>query len=192
MIDENAESLMRPSSSLRQLIADAHRTPDARIGEFTRLASAVQRMRHDSNVSDSEQITRSTALWTLMRLDAGIDSALEAGGVSQKRLGDILRIFAEPHPDDVDDVELHDYFADTLREYLATLPDKRSVVLLADLASAIVRAGSVDSRGLLHTRLSGLSARTEVIVSALDWGISVQQSSGHVSDPPPLDRKSVV
>jgi hypothetical protein len=187
MTAEHPEPLKRLSSSLEQLIAESGRTPDGRIEEFTRLAGAVQRQRSRIGVSNTTRITRSTALWTLMQLDEGIKAALQSGGVDQAALGSVLSISAVPPPIDVDVAELHEDFARAMREYLATLPSQRAVVLLADLAVAIVRDGQDDSRGLLPRRLKDLRVGYDIVVPALDQLIPAPSSDPvQAISPPPL------
>ncbi len=176
-----------PSASLERLIADSGRTVDPRIGEFTRLASAVQHQRYTTGVSDTDQITRSTALWTLMQLDEDIKAALQSGGLEQAMLGSVLSISSAPHPIDVDGAELHEDFARAMRDYLAPLPGWRSLVLLVDLAAAIVRAGRDGSSGLLPGRLKNLQVDSDLVLTALEQLISaIPQEPVQATNPPSL------
>jgi hypothetical protein len=89
---------MDPSGGaiLEEIIAESGRTVGERITDFTRLATAVQADRWNRNVSDTERITRSDALWTLMELDGDIREALQQGGLDQGALGDILEVRGRP------------------------------------------------------------------------------------------------
>ncbi|MFF0014127.1 P-loop NTPase fold protein [Streptomyces sp. NPDC005374] len=189
MTDGHPEEQQRPSPTLEQLLADSHHKAGARLEEFTRWASAIQRRRKEDHVSDTDRITRSTALWTLMQLDGGIKEALESGGVSHKELGSVLSISDVQRPSTVRYPELHEFFAHDVREYLATLPAQRSVVQPADLALAIVnRAASTDSRGLLPGRLRNFKVKYDVILPALERllpGVEVE-GPGHTGNRPAL------
>jgi hypothetical protein len=122
-----------------------------------------------------------------MQLDDDIKAALRSGGLDQAGLGSILSISIAPNPTDVDVAEVHEDFAQAIREYLATLPSQRSLVLPVDLAAAIVRAGHDGSRGLLPERLKDLQVNYNVVMHALDQLISATtQQPVHATNPPPL------
>jgi hypothetical protein len=176
---------MASSDTLQQLIIESGRTPDPRIDEFTRLASAVQRMRHEENVSDTSGITRSTGLWTLMQLDPYIRIALQGGGVDQEQLGKVLSISRIPRSVGADVANLHEDFAWAMRTYLTSLSDKHKVVLLADVASAIIRSGRDDPRGLLPQRLGNLTINYDVVMLALNVAISETLQDNTPSANPP-------
>jgi hypothetical protein len=156
------------SASLEQLIAESARTADPRISEFTRLASAVQHQRYAMKVSDTDQITRTGGLWALMQLDGDIKAALQSGGLEQGTLESVLSISGAPSPVEVDGAELHAEFAQAMRDYLAALPEWRIVVLLADIAVAIVQAGRDGSSGLLPERLKNLRVDFGAMLTALE------------------------
>ena len=82
--DEGAKS----PTSLQQLIAESDHTAGQRIGEFSQLATAVQKERYERGVADTDRTTRSAALWTLMQIDTSIREALEMSRLRQKELGE--------------------------------------------------------------------------------------------------------
>jgi cell division septum initiation protein DivIVA len=174
------------STSLQQLISSSNHYPGARIGDFSRLATAVQRQRLTLGVSDQSQITRSTALWSLMQLDRGIKNALEDSGVSQAELGRVLSLRNPPEPIDVDEADLHKDFARALRTYLAGLGGQRPIEL-PDLAAAILRAVRAESSGLLRERLIDLGADIDAAITALGRLVeSGAAPEGVNSSPKPL------
>ena len=179
------------SSSLERLIADSGRQADSRVLAFTRLASAVQRDRYLRKVSDTDLITRSTALWVLMVMDRDITEALESGGLHQAQLGNILSIspgqtISETETE-TETAELHEDFTQAMRDYLGELPRQRSNVLLVDLAIAIIHAGREDPRGLLPNRLRDLNVDYRVIIPALDSLIPATfRDPDRTAGPPPL------
>ena len=186
MASEQAAGEQEWSASLQQLIRESDHTADRRIGEFTRLATGVQRQRHERGVSDTDRITRSTGLWTLMELDPDIKAALERGGVNQSELAGKLSLRTTPTPVRTDTAELHADFAGAVRAYLADRP-RRPAIDLVDLAAAIVRAGRDQSGGLLPERLKELSIDYEAVLSAVDrFRTGAHQEPGDVTDPPPL------
>jgi len=154
------------STSLQQVIAESDHIAGPRIDEFTRLAAAVQTQRFTSGASDQRPITRSTALWTLMHLDEDIRSALEKSGVDKTALGDVLSIRRVPRPSNEGSPQLHEDFTRAIRAYLSELTEQRPIEL-ADVASAIVRAGRDDSSGLLPERLERLGADRDAAMSAV-------------------------
>jgi hypothetical protein len=167
-MDNKESDSADPASGLRQLIAEHGRTADPRIENFVRVASAVQRMRRRSSASDTDRITRSTALWTLLEVDNEVAAALTKGGIDKARLGRELSISAPPREAAGQVADLHEDFAWAVRGYLATRPaEERRPVVLADVASAIIRTGR-DSRGLLPKRLNDLEVDYDVIMSELD------------------------
>src|SRR5690242_717921 len=178
-----------PTSSLERLITDSGRSADTRVWQFARLASAVQHDRYFRKESDTDLITRSTALWVLMEMDRDIKAALESGGLHQAQLGNVLSISpSQTWPEtETETAELHEDFTQAMREYLAGLPTLRSSVVLVDPAIAIIRAGRDDSRGLLPSRLRDLKANYQIMLTELDQLIPVPPSSpDHTAGPPPL------
>jgi cell division protein FtsB len=167
MTSLQAESVAERAPTLQQIIADSGHTSDQRIMDFTRLATAVQRQRLSMGVSDAPPITRSTALWVLMQLDADIKAALTEAGVDQAELGDILSISFVPAPVMVDAAELHEYFAQAMRTYLKYLSADRPIGL-TDLAAAILQAGRDDSNGLLPGRLRNLKLDFDTAITLID------------------------
>src|SRR2546430_11707085 len=153
-------------ASLEQLIAESGHSAHARVEEFGRLAAAVQAQRVTDGASNTRQVTRSTALWALMRLDTHIAAALTSGGINEADLADALSIRPDAGRTSVDEAQLHADFARALRVYLAGLSGRRSVEL-ADLALAIVRAARDGDGGLLPGLLEGLNGRQGAPVSAV-------------------------
>ena len=146
------------SPTLQGLLAEAGVTAGPRVMEFTRLASAVQRFRRRIPASDSDTITRSTALWTLMELDGDIRQALETNGLDAAAFGAKLSLGGSPLPPpiDVDAAELHNYLASALQTYLATAEVRGRPFDLPDLVAAILVAARDDPRGELRGRLAPL------------------------------------
>src|ERR1041385_3343070 len=176
-----------PSSSLERLITDSGRQADPRVWDFARLASAVQRERYERKASDTDLITRSTALWVLMDMDRDISAALESGGLNQAQLGNILSISPGQPAPDKETAELHEDFTQAMREYLGELSRQRSNVLLVDLAIAIIHAGREDSRGLLPSRLRDLRVDYPVMLTELERLIPVTfRDPSHTAGSPPL------
>ena len=167
-----------PSATLQGIIAEFGCTPGSGITEFTRLATAVQRHRRAIRVSDVDQITRSTALWTTMQLEGDIKAALQLAGVDQEALGGILSLSGVPTPIDVDTADLHEDFARAMRRYLAGLADRRPIEL-ADLAAAILHAARDDSSGLLPNRMNELDVDPDVAIGEINRLLT------RVSDQPP-------
>ncbi len=187
------------SASLQSLVVESGRSPEPRLNEFARLASAVQRQRYTDSVSDTDLVTRSTALWVLTQLDPDLETVLRKAGLDHARLGRVLSISgalqqSQKNDTEPTDANLHLDFTSALRTYLATLQKERRVVSLADLATAILRSGSGDSRGLLPSRLnehgfnvadalSGLSGLT-----AADPAPDLPSAPRSGSTPPPEPR----
>jgi hypothetical protein len=155
------------SPSLQELIADSGHSSGPRIADFTRLASAVQLERSALGVSNTDLVTRSAGLWTLMELDKDINEALRSGGVDQGALQEAISIRKAPAPIDTDVAELNEHFARAMRKYLSELSDQRAIDL-PDLAGAIVRAGRDDPIGLLPGRLRSLNIDFGTVLSAID------------------------
>jgi hypothetical protein len=138
---------------------------DRRISEFTRLAAAVQRQRHEDQVSPSERITRSTGMWTLMELDSSLKATVERGGVTQSELAEALSVQTVPTPAPTDNVQLDGGFEAAMRDYLADRPRQPTIDLL-DLAAAIVRDVRDRPGGLLPERLKHF--KYETVLSIVD------------------------
>jgi hypothetical protein len=78
--------------SVQSVIAEAGRSADARVAEFARAASAVQRHRYTTKVSDSDLVTRSTAAWVLTQLDPQLGAVLRKAGLDASRLESVLSV----------------------------------------------------------------------------------------------------
>jgi hypothetical protein len=102
-----------------------------------------------------------------MQLDEKIREALEASGVDQAALGDVLSVREAPAPMDVDAAELHALFARAMRTYLAERSGQRPIEL-PDLAVAILRAGRDDPDGLLPRRLEKLDINFDSATAAME------------------------
>jgi KAP family P-loop domain len=165
--------------SLQHLIAEYGHATSPQIKNFSGLAAAAQVARYQSKASDTKRVTRSTGLWTLMRLDNDIRRALEKSGVEEDALRDVLSLRDDPPPVDVADVELHDDFARALRRYLANLPDTRPIEL-ADLAVAILTAGRDESAGLLPERLHKLG---------VEYTRAIPRLEALIADTPATEKK---
>src|SRR2546430_1778774 len=169
-------------ASLEQLIAESGHSAHARVEEFGRLAAAVQAQRVTDGASNTRQVTRSTALWALMRLDTHIAAALTSGGINEADLADALSIRPDAGRTSVDEAQLHADFARALRVYLAGLSGRRSVEL-ADLALAIVRAARDGDGGLLPGLLKRLNVDYGALVSAIDRLIPAAGNRSGAYDP---------
>lgn len=172
--------------ALRDLIAESGHTEGKQIDNFTRLATAVQHDRYARGVSDTEYVTRSTGLWTLMELDPEIRAALEKGGVHLTQLSSMLSVRGAPAPARTKGAVLHDDFARAVREYLVDRPLQPPIGLM-DLAAAILRAGRFQPGGLLPKRLGDLSIDYDVALTAVDkYHINKPPRSGERGNRPQL------
>lgn len=166
-----AGSAAERAATLQSVIAESGHSPDPRVVEFGRTASAVQHHRYTTGVSDTDLVTRSTALWVLMQLDPQLDSVLQSAGLDpaglrselsiSRSLDDVMKAVDKPTG------RLHPDFAAALRRHLETLPDVSRAIDLWDLATAILQSGRSDSRGLLPQRLSTLGIDYESALSGL-------------------------
>lgn len=142
--------------TFRRLLRSTSRTPDRSASDFVRLAAAVQATRQHSGASNTALVTRSTALWSILRMDPDIAAALRSSGLDVGGLGQLLGIDDLPEPLDVPDIALHPDFARALRDYLRDLGGDRPV-RLADLTVAVLRdAVENGAAGLLGSRLGRL------------------------------------
>jgi hypothetical protein len=155
------------STSLQELIAESGHIAGPRIADFTHLATAVQLKRRELPVSSTDLVTRTTALWTLMELDQGINQVLQNSGLDQRALQGVLSLAKVPPPIDADVVQLHEDFAHAMQTYLSDLSDRHPIDL-PDLAAAVLHAGRDDSRGLLPGRLRDLKLDLDTAISAID------------------------
>ncbi|KQY25218.1 hypothetical protein ASD16_07235 [Cellulomonas sp. Root485] len=166
-----AGSAAEGAPSVQSVIAEAGRSADALVTDFARAATAVQRHRYATKVSDSDLVTRSTAVWVLTQLDPQVGAVLQSAGLDAEGLGaelSISRSFAGMLAEAHDPLGgLHPDFADALRLYLEALPKGPRAIGLPDLATAIVQSGRNDSRGLLPRRLTQLGMDYDSALSGL-------------------------
>ena len=80
------------AESLEQIILDAGHTPGDAIGSFVEYASSLQGRRRDIGASDSDGITRSVALFTVMELDPDIAGALRDCGINMDEFASVLSL----------------------------------------------------------------------------------------------------
>jgi hypothetical protein len=79
MTSPRSDQTQRDVASLDRIIVDSGHAIGARVTDFARLATAVQRLRFTSGASNTDQITRSTGLWTLMQMDSSVESPRSVG-----------------------------------------------------------------------------------------------------------------
>lgn len=171
---------------LQDLIQESGHTEDKRVATFTRLATAVQHDRHARRVSDTENITRSTGLWTLMELDPDVRAALERGGVQHSKLSRTLSLRGTPAPVRTDRAVLHEDFGRAVQMYLVGRPLQPPIDLM-DLTAAIIRAGRFQPGGLLPKRLGDMSIDYDVVLSEVDrYHTGTPPRSAGSGNPPPL------
>lgn len=85
-------------SSLTQILIRADAAPGRGFEELAALASAVQLDRFERGVSDTELVSRSTALWTILELDRVISNALEEVRLKKSELGRQLSVREDVKP----------------------------------------------------------------------------------------------
>jgi hypothetical protein len=156
-----------PAATLSTLISEAAHVAGRRIAEFGRLAAAVQQQRFSDRVSDTTQVTRSTALWALMRIDVDIAELFAGAGLGHDKLGKLLSISGLRGGPAAQETTLHPDFARAVRVYLADLTEQRPVELI-DVAAAIVRDAAQTRGGLLPGRLTSLSVDSAALSAAID------------------------
>jgi hypothetical protein len=161
-----------PSTTVGELIAESGRTASPRVADFLEFAMGAQRALQGTGAHITGGITRSAALWALMRMDDEIARALEEGGISLDRFSEILSITKVSRYQGRNTAEVHDDFASALRTYLRALPRDRQVVDLVDIAIAIMQSDRVGSGGLLWRRLSQMTISYEHIMSSLASAIA--------------------
>jgi hypothetical protein len=181
MTSIQSASIGERGMTLQRIIAESGHTFSQHIIDFTRLATAVQSQRFRAGVSNTDRITRSTALWVLMQLDGGIRDALMSAGIDQRALGEVLSIGNVPDPVMTDAAELEEYFGQAMLRYMAGLSDKRPIGL-ADLAAAILYAGRNDSGGLLPGRLKDLKVDFDTAIRSIDGLIPLVPGEGEDPD----------
>ncbi|HZO27377.1 MAG TPA: P-loop NTPase fold protein [Chloroflexota bacterium] len=160
--------------SIEDVVRAAGGTVDVRVGEFARVAGSLQQQRFQDGVSNTELLTRSTALLALIRFDAGIRDGLELAGLREE---DLRTVLSAATPDSTSAINnpgpIHPDFVDALGSYLDRHGERRAINL-ADIAVAIVDAGKRTTTGLLHQRLSELNfdygLARETLISLLNTG----------------------
>jgi hypothetical protein len=156
-----------PPTTVGELIAESGRTASPQVADFLEFAMGAQRALQSKGARITGRITRSAALWALMKMDDEIASALDDGGISLDRFSEILSITKVTRYRGKDTAEVHDDFASALRTYLHALPRERQVVDLVDVAIAIMQSVRVGSGGLLWHRLSQMTVSYDDIMSSL-------------------------
>ena len=156
--------------TLARVVEASGHTLDAGIDDFIRVAAAAQHHRHDVlHVSDTELVTRTTALWALLKVDADIRAALEPSGLTLDGVADeltLLRVTDLPETPS-NNMLIHEDFGRALRTYLTDLRAPR-VIGRTEVAAAIIRAASEDTDGLLFGRMRKLEVDLDSARSALD------------------------
>ncbi|WP_166791735.1 P-loop NTPase fold protein [Cryobacterium frigoriphilum] len=153
-------------SALDQLIIDRRHTPSPEIARFTAVAGGVQRQRHLDSASDRDEITRSTALATLIAVDGSIAEALTEAGLRVTDFLTVIGIRSVPDTAEVPDARLDPIFATAVRHYLTSKGGR--VVTLTDLALAILQSSRAAGDGRLPDRLEKLGLDYERAISTLE------------------------
>ena len=160
-------SLPSEAAQLWELLESGGRAADDSVKQFVRAATAVQAHRFAAAVSDTEQITRSTALWTLMMLDPAIAEVMLRAGLDLKRFGEMLSIRTLPEPAH-EEAPVHPDFANAMRAYLGGFSSSRPLAM-PDVAIAILRSTGDERVGLLTKRLNGIgSVDVDVAIAELE------------------------
>jgi hypothetical protein len=170
-------------SSLTQILIRADAAPGRGFEELAALASAVQLDRFERGVSDTELVSRSTALWTILELDRVISNALEEVRLKKSELGRQLSVREDVKPLEGTDAQVHDDFAEGVRSYLERNPDRLTVGLV-DLAIAIFESIPTGESIVLPGRMSELGVDGDKAVQVLRDLIESDNSetSFHLSD----------
>lgn len=154
-----------PTTSIDQptvlgLISESDHSASDAVTRFVQLAASAQKQRLQKGSGKYAEVTRSTALWCLTKLDEKIAKALEAAmdpdadRSREETLGDLVSLDTADPDMDATDVAVHDELARALRDYLERLAPPRTVQL-ADLALAIL-VDARDHGGKLAERLDEL------------------------------------
>lgn len=141
--------------SVMELIAESGHRPSASISTATRLAATAQRQRRHNATSRRIGITRSTLLWSLMKVDAAVEESLAKAGVESSALADALNIADDRALEVGEDAAPEPELANAVSEYLIDLPPS-SEIGAVDLAWAILSASQRYTQGALPRRLKRL------------------------------------
>ena len=114
-------------TSLKGIIELLGHRASPRISDFTRLATAVQRERHVAGKSDTAELTRSAAMWTILHLDAPLRGVMPAG--TEQQLGRLIGIGSAMPPAQGPEAGLNKDFERAVHSYLTTLGQPRFIDL---------------------------------------------------------------
>ena len=151
-------------TSLKGIIELLGHRASPRISDFTRLATAVQRERHVAGKSDTAELTRSAAMWTILHLDAPLRGVMPAG--TEQQLGRLIGIGSAMPPAQGPEAGLNKDFERAVHSYLTTLGQPRFIDL-ADLTVAILHDARDLSLGLFPRRLRNLGIDIEATIAAV-------------------------
>jgi hypothetical protein len=164
MVAEPATTVGSGTTLLGLVSAHGHQAGPG-VMDLMHLGAAAQRERHDAGHDDSDALTRSTALWAAVQLDADVAHALERHGATREQLGGVLSLRKPPRPMAVEDVAVQEALARALDTAFARAPTARTLTV-RDIVVAILRDVVTDG-GVLGSRLAGLKVDPAALLADL-------------------------
>jgi KAP family P-loop domain len=164
MVAEPATTVGSGTTLLGLVSAHGHQAGPG-VMDLMHLGAAAQRERHDAGHDDSDALTRSTALWAAVQLDADVAHALERHGATREQLGGVLSLRKPPRPMAVEDVAVQEALARALDTAFARAPTARTLTV-RDIVVAILRDVVADG-GVLGSRLAGLKVDPAALLADL-------------------------
>jgi hypothetical protein len=141
--------------SLTGSIQNAGYAAEPDVEQLQALAATVQQHRFDIKVSPHLETTRSTALWSAMKLDDQIRTSLEDSKISMAKLTSDLKLTTDSFTTPATTTTLHDDFAHAMIVYLR----QRAIsgpVGVAEVVLAILLTARDPTRGQLPGRVGNV------------------------------------
>jgi hypothetical protein len=145
----------RQPYSLTGLIESAGFVALPEVKRLQDFAAAVQQHRFDIGASPHTETTRSTALWSSMKLDDQIRTSLEDSKISMAKLARNLSLTIDTFTTPASTFRLHDDFADAMTSYLRHRA-RSGPVGLAEVVLAILLAARDSTSGVIGARIGSV------------------------------------
>jgi len=178
---------MKPETSptLRTTLAELDLSPDEEeLARLIQLLDAMQQIRVNTGNSNTQEVTRSTALVALDTMNPAVGNGLARAGLKWQDFRSDLNLQEplEMTQVDVNDVALHR----NLHEAIAGFPEPgdRSRPLSEFLSLAIARMASRSDAGLVGGRLQSHGANPDILVDGLVEAFDAPKPTGYEGTGP--------